>query len=98
MGGGDGKKTFNQFSKTGITMAGMKYPDIDPATHNLWSIYGYPKFGPLSDRINEKAQSREEAHQMKESLKAEGYTKLMIKPVKYRHDKQYRPRENQTFK
>ena len=73
-------------------MAGKKQPDINPETHNLWSIYGYPKFGSLADRINETAHSQEEAHQMKESLKAEGYTKLMIKPVKYRHDKQYRPR------
>jgi hypothetical protein len=79
-------------------MASKKQPDINPETHNLWSIYGYPKFGSLDDRINEVAYSREEAHQKAEYFRAQGFQKLMIKPVKFRHDKPYKPRyEDKPF-
>jgi len=79
-------------------MAGKIYPDIDLATHKLWSIYGYPKSGFFAERINERANSREEAEEIKKELKARGYTKLMIKPVKYQHDREYKSREGEMFK
>lgn len=79
-------------------MPGIKYAPIDPVNHSLFSIYGYPKFGTNEDRIRESATSRDAAQDRMEELKKMGYTKLMIVPVRYQHDKEYRPRENVTSK